>query len=137
MAFRKRTNEIFNAIVHYFIDGNTSIVSRIVKFKKITYFFFVKKLNRFFLAYLANKRSQFNDKDEVKRFVPQGKIRAAAVHMVFAARASRAFISPAQVKQLQSWVGRAALDTLVEFDIPVSAIKIWSNFLINCYTLIL
>lgn len=73
----------------------------------------------YFLAHIANKRKVINDESTLQ-VAPacHGKIRAAAVQMVFAARASRAFISPAQVKQLQTWVGRACLDTLATFDIP-------------------
>jgi uridine phosphorylase len=44
-----------------------------------------------------------------------GSIRAAAVHMVFAARGSNAFITPAGVLAAEDWAGRGVLDALVEF----------------------
>lgn len=46
------------------------------------------------------------------------RIRAAAVHMVFANRTSQDFITPAQVAELEAWSGRGVLDALRGFEIP-------------------
>ncbi|TIB57238.1 hypothetical protein E3P79_03102 [Wallemia ichthyophaga] len=85
----------------------------------------------YFLAHLANKRKGITDESALQQApASHGKIRAAAVQMVFAARASRAFISPAQVKQLQTWIGKASLDTLAGFDIPPQSTQkdgIWNK----------
>ncbi|KAF7325006.1 Uridine phosphorylase [Mycena kentingensis (nom. inval.)] len=45
-------------------------------------------------------------------------IRAASAQMIFAARGSRDFITPAQVDVLEEWTGRGVLDALVAMDIP-------------------
>ncbi|KAK7052559.1 uridine phosphorylase [Favolaschia claudopus] len=47
-------------------------------------------------------------------------IRAAAAQMVFAARASRDFITPEQVSVLEEWTAKGVLDALVETDIPTT-----------------
>ena len=43
---------------------------------------------------------------------PSPRIRAAAVHMVFANRMSSDFISPAAVENLQAWAGNAIFEAL-------------------------
>jgi len=45
-------------------------------------------------------------------------IRAAAVHMVYAARSSREFITPEHVSKLETWCARAILEALRAIDIP-------------------
>jgi uridine phosphorylase len=45
------------------------------------------------------------------------QIRAAAVHMVFAARQSNAFITPEQVAVAEEWAGRGVVEALVGFKI--------------------
>ncbi|EGN94288.1 hypothetical protein SERLA73DRAFT_188087 [Serpula lacrymans var. lacrymans S7.3] len=46
------------------------------------------------------------------------RIRAAAVHMVFASRTSQDFISPIQVSEIEKWSGRGVLEALRAFDVP-------------------
>jgi uridine phosphorylase len=52
--------------------------------------------------------------------VPNTHVRAAAAQMVFAQRASRAFIAPAEVAALEAWAGRGVLDALVGVEIDAS-----------------
>lgn len=49
---------------------------------------------------------------------PRPRIRAAAAQIVFAARDSRAFITPAEVEQIENWAGRGVLEALASFAIP-------------------
>ncbi|GJE89279.1 purine and uridine phosphorylase [Phanerochaete sordida] len=48
---------------------------------------------------------------------PRPRIRAAAAHIVFAARDSREFITPAEVEQIEDWAGRGVLEALAHFAI--------------------
>ena len=117
-----------------FADTNTTLLQNIIDRVPNVTTLEMETHQLFFLAHLANKRQEGTGTDQpTMQNAPKppshGKIRAAAVQMVFAARASRAFISPAQVKQLQTWVGRACLDTLAAFHIPAEATQadgIWN-----------
>ena len=51
------------------------------------------------------------------RHVPTPRIRAAAAQMIFADRQSRAFISPERTSNLETWIGRAALNALYAINI--------------------
>ncbi|KAF8587464.1 purine and uridine phosphorylase [Ramaria rubella] len=60
------------------------------------------------------------------------KIRATSVQMIFAARLSRDFITPAQVQETQVWTGRAVLQALSTFKIDTqklhpSAGSVWET----------
>lgn len=46
------------------------------------------------------------------------RIRAAAAQMIFAARLSKAFITPDDVVELESWSGRGILEALIGIDLP-------------------
>ncbi|EKM60252.1 uncharacterized protein PHACADRAFT_246117 [Phanerochaete carnosa HHB-10118-sp] len=46
---------------------------------------------------------------------PPPRIRAAAAHIVFAARESSAFITPAEVEEIENWTGRSILEALARF----------------------
>lgn len=46
------------------------------------------------------------------------RIRAAAAQMIFASRLSKAFITPDQVLELETWSGRAILEALIGIDLP-------------------
>ncbi|KAH9475776.1 Purine nucleoside phosphorylase DeoD-type [Psilocybe cubensis] len=50
--------------------------------------------------------------------LPNSVIRAAGIHMVFASRKSRDFITPEQVKEVEEWTGQGVLNALVNIDIP-------------------
>ncbi|TIC44883.1 purine and uridine phosphorylase [Wallemia mellicola] len=113
-----------------FYDANDTLLESIVDKVPNVSTLEMETHQLYFLAHLANKRHLLHDSTTLDAApASQSKIRAAAVQMVFAARASRAFISPAQVKQLQNWVGRACLDTLSAFFIPPSEVQqdgIWN-----------
>ena len=51
---------------------------------------------------------------------PKSRIRAAAVHMIFASRISQVFITPEEVDVLEEWCGLAVLKALVTFPVSVS-----------------
>ncbi|KAF9792409.1 purine and uridine phosphorylase [Thelephora terrestris] len=46
------------------------------------------------------------------------RIRAAAAQMIFAARLSKAFITPEEVVELERWSGRGILEALIGIDLP-------------------
>jgi hypothetical protein len=46
------------------------------------------------------------------------RIRAAAAQMIFAARLSKAFITPEEVIELERWSGRGVLEALIGIDLP-------------------
>jgi len=52
----------------------------------------------------------------------RGSIRAAAAHMVFAQRTSLDFITPGEVEIMEEWAGRATLECLANFEIPIEAL---------------
>ncbi|KAF9563511.1 uridine phosphorylase [Agrocybe pediades] len=54
----------------------------------------------------------------VDPIVPNTVIKAAAIHMVFASRKSRDFITPQQVEEAEHWAGKGVLDALVNTEIP-------------------
>jgi uridine phosphorylase len=56
-------------------------------------------------------------------------LRAAAVHMVFAARRSNEFITPAGVLAAEAWASRGVLDALVQFPIDAEVAPAFSNSL--------
>jgi len=47
-----------------------------------------------------------------------GRIRVAAVQMIFAQRNSRDFITPEKVRNTEAWAGKAVLECLSAFQIP-------------------
>ncbi|KAF8181593.1 nucleoside phosphorylase domain-containing protein [Pholiota molesta] len=49
--------------------------------------------------------------------LPNTVIRAAALHMVFASRKSRDFITPQQVQEIERWTGEGALNALINIEI--------------------
>ena len=49
--------------------------------------------------------------------IPKSRIRAASVHMVYAQRDSQDVITPEEVDELESWVGKAVLECLVDIEI--------------------
>ncbi|KAF9472641.1 uridine phosphorylase [Pholiota conissans] len=49
--------------------------------------------------------------------LPNTVIRAAAIHMVFASRKSRDFITPQQVEEIERWTGEGALNALINIEI--------------------
>ena len=51
------------------------------------------------------------------KHVANSKIRAASVHMIFAARLSQEFISPEHAHEVENWTGEAVLQALSKFDI--------------------
>ncbi|TDL22442.1 purine and uridine phosphorylase [Rickenella mellea] len=61
-----------------------------------------------------------------------GRIRAAAVQMIFASRTSQDFITPEHVAELEAWSGRSVLETLCNFPIPFELLhdeeqSVWSK----------
>ena len=60
--------------------------------------------------------------------VPQPRIRAAAVQMVFANRGSRDFITPEQVEALENWCAVAVLEALASFQIEQEVSVAVANF---------
>ncbi|KAJ6629394.1 nucleoside phosphorylase domain-containing protein [Mycena sp. CBHHK59/15] len=60
----------------------------------------------------AEKQEAAKAKQDAPLAGPHTRIRAAAAQMVFAARASRAFITPGEVAVLEGWTGRGVLDAL-------------------------
>jgi uridine phosphorylase len=54
--------------------------------------------------------------DETAALAP--RIRAAAAQMIFAARLSKAFITPDEVVELERWSGRGILEALIGIDLP-------------------
>ena len=50
--------------------------------------------------------------------VPPPRIRAAAAQMIFAARLSKAFITPDEVVELERWSGRGILEALIGISLP-------------------
>ena len=57
------------------------------------------------------------------------RIRAASVQMIFANRVTQDFIDPQQVAELESWSGRAVLQTLVEVNIPSEVSEVCATLL--------
>lgn len=49
---------------------------------------------------------------------PPSRIRAAAAQMIFAARLSKAFITPDEVVELERWSGRGILEALIGINLP-------------------
>jgi uridine phosphorylase len=49
--------------------------------------------------------------------LPNSRIRAASVQMVYAQRDSLGVITPEEVEELEAWVGRAVLDCLIRVGI--------------------
>jgi len=49
--------------------------------------------------------------------IPDSRIRAASVHMVYAQRDSQDVITPEEVDDLENWVGKAVLECVTEIDI--------------------
>jgi len=50
--------------------------------------------------------------------VPPPRIRAAAAQMIFAARLSKAFITPDEAVELERWSGRGILEALIGINLP-------------------
>lgn len=49
---------------------------------------------------------------------PPPRIRVAAAQMIFAARLSKAFITPDEVVELERWSSRGILEALIGIDLP-------------------
>ena len=58
---------------------------------------------------------------------PTPRIRAAAAQMVFAARLSKAFITPDEVVELERWSGRGILEALIGIDLPENVGRSYST----------
>jgi len=54
-----------------------------------------------------------------QRAVSPPRIRAAAAQMIFAARLSKAFITPDDVIELERWTGCGILEALIGISLPV------------------
>ncbi|KZT42552.1 purine and uridine phosphorylase [Sistotremastrum suecicum HHB10207 ss-3] len=67
---------------------------------------------------LTNGSKSTNPSDLAVTSIEGSRIRAASVHMVFAQRDSRDFISPEQVHKTEMWVSRRILECLAKVDIP-------------------
>ena len=65
---------------------------------------------------LATESTQFKVPDQTTASPP--RIRAAAAQMIFAARLSKAFITPDEVVELESWSGRGILEALIGIHLP-------------------
>lgn len=63
----------------------------------------------------ATGSTQFKVPDKAGASPP--RIRAAAAQMIFAARLSKAFITPDEVVELERWSGRGILEALIGIDL--------------------
>jgi len=73
----------------------------------------------------AHLSIQSSNGDRLKASTPhptpgESRIRAAAVHMVFASRSSQDMITPEEVKELEEWTGIAILKAITSFEIPAN-----------------
>jgi len=59
--------------------------------------------------------------------VPPPRIRAASAQMIFAARLSKAFITPDQVVELERWSSRGILEALIGIDLPENVGRSYST----------
>jgi uridine phosphorylase len=66
----------------------------------------------------ATGSTQFEVPD--KTGVSSPRIRAAAAQMIFAARLSKAFITPDEVVELERWSSRGILEALIGIDLPTN-----------------
>lgn len=55
------------------------------------------------------------------------RIRTAAAQMIFAARLSRAFITPEEVVELERWSGRGILEALIGMNLPADVGRFYSS----------
>lgn len=55
------------------------------------------------------------------------RIRAAAAQMIFAARLSKAFITPDEVIELERWSGRGILEALIGINLPADVGRSYSS----------
>jgi len=55
------------------------------------------------------------------------RIRTAAAQMIFAARLSRAFITPEEVVELERWSGRGILEALIGVNLPADVGRSYSS----------
>lgn len=58
---------------------------------------------------------------------PPPRIRAAAAQMIFAARLSKAFITPEEVAELERWSGRGVLEALIGIGLPPDVGRSYSS----------
>lgn len=58
---------------------------------------------------------------------PPPRIRAAAAQMIFAARLSKAFITPGEAVELERWSGRGILEALIRINLPANVGRSYST----------